>query len=208
MAKIKTFFRKNPHIFYLLFLPAFLICFFALEKLIPPERVRWWVSSPIDAAIPFAEIFVIPYCLWYPLLIATGLILLFRDVPAFKKYMLSLSLCFGAALLICLLIPNGQALRPAVFPRENILTRLVSALYRVDTPTNVFPSMHVLGSVAAAGVALISPSMRRLRPVWLALSFTVCLSTMFIKQHSFLDVLGGLFLGIPLCFFIYRRKGY
>ncbi|MBR2879038.1 MAG: phosphatase PAP2 family protein, partial [Oscillospiraceae bacterium] len=45
-------------------------------------------------------------------------------------------------------------------------------------------------------------------PVWLALSFTVCLSTMFIKQHSFLDVLGGLFLGIPLCFFIYRRKGY
>jgi len=206
MAKIKSFLRENPHIFYLLFLPAFLICFFALEKLIPPENVRWWVSSPIDSAIPFAEIFVIPYCLWYPLLLATGLILLFRDASAFKKYMLFLSLGFGAALLICLIIPNGQALRPALFPRENLLTRLVGALYRADTPTNVFPSMHVLGSVAAAGAALISPSMRRLRLVWLALSFAICLSTMFIKQHSFLDVLGGLFLSLTLCFSIYRRK--
>ncbi len=207
MAKLKSFLRGNPHILYLLFLPAFLICFFALEKLIPPEKVRWWVSTPMDTAIPFAEIFVIPYCLWYPLLLSTGLILLFRDAAAFKKYMLFLSLSFGAALLICLIIPNGQALRPALFPRENLLTALVGALYRADTPTNVFPSMHVLGSVAAAGAALISPSMRRLRYIWIALALAVCLSTMFIKQHSALDVLGALALSIPLCFFIYRRKG-
>ena len=207
MAKIKLFLRDNPHYYYLLFLPAFLISFFALEKLIPPERVRWWVSCPIDNAIPFSEIFVIPYCLWYPLLLATGLILLFRDVAVFKKYMLFLSLSFGAALLICLIIPNGQSLRPAVFRRENLLTELVGALYRADTPTNVFPSMHVLGSVAAAGAAITGPAMRKLRIIWLVLAIAVCLSTMFIKQHSALDVLGALALSAPLYFFIYRRKG-
>ena len=207
MAKIRIFLRKNPHIYYLLFLPVFLISFFTLEKLIPPEKVRWWVSCPIDHAIPFAEIFLIPYCLWYPLLFATGLILLFRDKAAFKKYMLFLSLGFGGALLICLLIPNGQDLRPTLFPRKNLLTELVGALYRADTPTNVFPSMHVLGSVAAAGAAMISPAMGRLRFLWLVLALAVCLSTMFIKQHSALDVLGALALSTPLCFFIYRRKG-
>ncbi len=206
MAKLKSFLRKNPHIFYFLFLPAYLISFFALEKFIPPEKVRWWVFTPLDAAIPFAEIFVIPYCLWYPLLLSTGLILLFRDAETFEKYMLFLSLSFGAALLICLIIPNGQSLRPAIFPRKNLLTALVGALYRADTPTNVFPSMHVLGSIAAAGAALISPSMVRLRYIWISLAIAVCLSTMFIKQHSALDVLGALALSIPLCFFIYRRK--
>lgn len=206
MKRLSSFLRENPHLYYILLLPAFLICFFSIEALIPPEKVRWWVSSPLDSFIPFLEIFVIPYCLWYPLLFATGFLLLFSDVPTFKAYMLFLSIGFGAALLFCLLVPNGQPLRPEVFPRENIFTSLVAALYAADTPTNVFPSMHVIGSVAAAAAAIKSPAFRRLRSAWIIVAVAICLSTVFIKQHSILDVFGGLVLSAILYFPIYRRK--
>ena len=33
------------------------------------------------------------------------------------------------------------------------------------------------------------------------------LSTVFIKQHSVLDVLGGLLFCLPLWFFIYGKRG-
>ena len=47
--------------------------------------------------------------------------------------------------LFCALIPNGQDLRPAVMPRDNIFCDLVAYTYSLDTNTNVFPSVHVLG---------------------------------------------------------------
>ena len=38
-------------------------------------------------------------------------------------------------------------IRPGVFPRDNLFTRAVGLLYRIDTPTNVLPSMHVFNAI-------------------------------------------------------------
>lgn len=205
MKRLLQYLKRNPHLWYLLFVPAFLVCFFALEAHISPSEPYWSVHIPLDDRIPFCEAFVIPYYLWYPLLFSTGLLLLIMDVPNFKKYMQFLIIGFGAALVFCLLVPNGQDLRPESFERSNIFTRLVGLMYQMDTNTNVFPSMHVIGSVAAAAAVFKSGKLRKLRLPWLVLAVAISLSTVFIKQHSILDILGALALCLPIYCLLYGR---
>ena len=192
---------------YALWLPFYLLAFVLMEHL--PQAPYWPTQLPLDNAIPFCEWFVLFYCTWYPLLVAAGLYLLLRDAPAFRRYMAFLAVTFFASVLIWFLLPNGQDLRPQVFPRENFPTTLIAALYHIDTNTNVFPSVHVVGSVGAALAVWDSPRLRshplpRLGvPVLAAL---ICVSTLFIKQHSVLDVAGGLVLSLLAAVPIYRRK--
>ena len=113
---------------------------------------------------------------------------------------------FGAALVFCLLVPNGQDLRPENFARDNVFTRLVGLMYRMDTNTNVFPSMHVIGSVAAAVAVCKSSGLRRLRLPWIIIAAAVSISTVFIKQHSVLDIFGGLLFCLPIYWLLYRRN--
>ena len=188
---------------YVLWLPVYLLSFFVIERVVVTgyQPTQTW----LDAYIPFCEWFVIPYCLWYPLLVAVGLWLLWKDREGFRRYMRFLALTFFASALIWFLIPNGQDLRPAVMLRDNPLTRLVEGLYSIDTNTNVFPSVHVVGAIGAAWAVKKTPSLERrtlLREATAILALLVCLSTLFIKQHAVLDVIGGLGLalavGLPL----------
>lgn len=190
---------------YALWLPLYLLVFLALERL--SNRGYWATQLPIDARIPFCEWFVIPYCLWYPFLVAVGLYLLYRDREAFRRYMLFLGSTFLLSELVWLVLPSGQDLRPAVFPRENPLTALIAGLYRIDTNTNVFPSVHVVGSVGAA-LALRDcrglESRKHLRRGGAVLAAAICLSTVFIKQHAVLDAAGGLLLAGLAAWPVYR----
>lgn len=194
--------RRNGK--YLLWIPAYLLSFLLLERLPMP---RYWATQlPLDGRIPFCEWFVIPYCLWYFLLAGVGLWLLLRDEGAFRRYMLFLTAAFFISEAIWLLFPNGQELRPLVMPRDNPLTALVSLLYQIDTNTNVFPSVHVVGSIGAALAVRDSRSVPR--PACLGvelLAALICLSTVFIKQHSLLDAAGGILLSAAAAQPIYRH---
>lgn len=182
---------------YVLWLPFYLLSFVLIEHL--PQTSYWSTQLPLDNAIPFCEWFVLFYCTWYPLLVAVGLYLLLQDAPAFRRYMAFLAVTFFASVVIWLLLPNGQDLRPQVFPRENFPTALVSALYRIDTNTNVFPSVHVVGSVGAALAVWDSPRLRAhplLRRGVPLLAALICVSTLLIKQHAIMDVVSGLVLSL------------
>ena len=112
-------------------------------------------------------------------------------------------------LAICTLFPNGQTMRPPVNPEKNIFSRWIVALYKTDTSTNVFPSIHVFASL---GVNLawwnseISKKHRWIRPVSTIVTVSICLSTVFLKQHSVLDGLGAVVLSIALYFLIYQAE--
>ena len=205
MSSLRNALRRFPwgELKYVLWLPVYLLSFFVIERVVVTgyQPTQTW----LDAYIPFCEWFVIPYCLWYPLLVAVGLWLLWKDREGFRRYMRFLALTFFASALIWFLIPNGQDLRPAVMPRDNPLTRLVEGLYSIDTNTNVFPSVHVVGAIGAAWAVKKTPSLERrtlLCGATAILALLICLSTLFIKQHAVLDVIGGLGLalavGLPL----------
>lgn len=188
---------------YALWLPVYLVLFVVLEHI--PNRTYWVTDLPIDGTIPFCEWFILPYCLWFPLMFGVGLWLLLRHPAAFRRYMLFLGLTFLSTEVLWIFWPNAQNLRPAVLPRDNALTAIVSALYHIDTNTNVFPSLHVVGAV---GVALAArDACPRQHLVWggtTALAALICASTLFVKQHALLDVAGGLLWSLPAAVWVYR----
>ena len=189
---------------YVLWLPVYLLSFFVIERVVVTgyQPTQTW----LDAYIPLCEWFVIPYCVWYPLLAAVGFWLLWKDRECFRRYMRCLALTFFARALIWFLIPNCQDLRPAFMPRDIPLTRLVEGLYSIDTNTNVFPSVHVVGAIGAAWAVKKTPSLERrtlLRGATAILALLICLSTLFIKQHSVLDVVSGLVLSLLAAIPIY-----
>ena len=185
--------ERYRHILLLLYWPVYLLAFLVIE------RYTGGVYTPIrcaaDDLIPFCEWFVIPYFLWFPYLAGMLLYTLLRDVEAFKKLMRYFILTFTAAVVIYRLFPNCQTLRPAVLPRDNFASGIVSFLYRLDTNTNVCPSEHVIGSAGVVFAAFHSEGLKRHRGWILLLGILICVSTVFIKQHSLLDHAAAL----PVC---------
>ncbi len=193
--------RDYKHVFLILYVPVYLISFFLIEMLVPSDGNYWVSYCPLDDFIPFDEYFIIPYCLWYPFLILTGIYLLIKDVPEFKRYMYCIMIGFSFCLVFYLLFPNGQDLRPQTFARENIFASTVKAIYAADTNTNVIPSMHVIGAVFAAVSICRTKSLKQkwIKAAAVILAVMISLSTCFIKQHSILDV----FAGIAVTLFVY-----
>jgi len=191
------------HLKYLLWLPVYLTVYLILER--RPVLTYRYTQLPIDDTIPFREGFVLFYCLWYFWLTGTGLYLLSRCRPAFRRYMTFLALTFLTGALIWFLIPNAQSLRPTVMPRENLFTAAIALLYRVDTCTNVFPSGHVIGSVGTALAWWDCSNSRAVRLGAAVLAALICASTVLIKQHALLDVAGGLALSLAAALPVYCR---
>ena len=210
--KILQFIKKNPHVLLALYLPVFLAAFFLLEHYVDGDSDYWVSYLPLDDRIPFLEGFVLAYCLWYPLLLVVGLWLMVKDAPAFCRYMYVLILGFSLSLLFCAVFPNGQNLRPAVFPRDNFCTRLLALIYAADTNTNVMPSMHVIGAAAAVFGVFDSRTVGHwTRAAVVIVAVLICASTVFVKQHSVLDIVVGAAVCVPLYFGVYgrrRRKPY
>lgn len=189
---------------YALWLPLYLTAFLLLESL--PGRTYWSSQLPVDSSIPFVPCFVVPYCLWFPLLIGVGLWLWLRRPEAFRRYMAFLSATFFLSEMLWCFLPSAQGLRPALPGDAGLFTSVIAGLYRVDTPTNVFPSVHVVGAIGAALAIRDGAGNRPIlcRCGWI-LAGLICLSTVLIKQHALLDVLGGLALSLAAAVPIYRR---
>lgn len=126
-----------PETRLLLFWPVFELAFMALERLRPEDTQYFVMHCPLDDCIPFWEGAMVPYLFWFLYLGGTVAYTYFREVPAFRRMMAFIILTYGVTVLIYLLFPNCQDLRPAVFPRDNALTRFTAWFYVFDTNTDV-----------------------------------------------------------------------
>lgn len=195
LSKLNT--DEFRHVKLLLFWPLFGIMFSFVERFYNVGSY-YVMHCAFDDAIPFCEWFLIPYLFWFVYLIGTLVYTFFFDVPAFKRMMRFIICTYTITMVIYLLFPTCQNLRPEVFPRNNALTRFIGWFYTFDTNTNVCPSLHVIGSAAALFALRDGPRLRK-RAWWQAasvlLALCISLSTVFMKQHSILDVLCAL----PVC---------
>lgn len=197
-SKLKT--EKFCHLKLLIYWPIFLILFLFVERLSPVESYHP-VSCALDAKIPFCEYFLIPYLFWFIYLIGMHLYTLLYDVEAFRKLMWFVIISYSITILLYFLFPTCQALRPAFFERDNLFTRFLFHFYQFDTNTNVCPSLHVIGSVA---VWCTSWHIKKFQTTLWRMFFgitalLICAATMFLKQHSVIDVI----MAIPVCFIAY-----
>ncbi|MCR4896435.1 MAG: phosphatidic acid phosphatase [Lachnospiraceae bacterium] len=200
---------KDPRFSHLLLIigwPVYFLFFFITENLIPAERFHV-IHCALDDLIPFNEFFLIFYGGWYLLIAGALLYGLLYDVERFREMQTYIIITQVIGVVIYLIYPSVQLLRPEVFPRQNILTAIMGMIYAFDTNTGVFPSMHVAFSLAVLSVGLKD---RQLKPVTRAgLLFVVvmiCLAVCFVKQHSALDILGAAAVCLVAEIIVFGRK--
>ena len=80
-------------------------------------------------------------------------------------------------------------------------------LYSTDTPTNLWPSIHVYNSLAAHFA--IVKNKRLTNKKWIRVSslflcVSIILSTMFIKQHSVFDVVTAFIMAAVMYGIVYK----
>ena len=197
---------RFAHVKLLLGWVGYFALFFLTETLIPAENCHP-VHCALDDSIPFCEVFIIPYVFWYALIaISLGWFLLY-DVESFKKLQTSIILTQILSMACYILFPTRQDLRPEIMPRENLLTHIIAVLYTVDTNTGVCPSFHVICSIGMASVWL---RQKEASAGWkafvVASAVLISLSTMFIKQHSAVDVLAAIPVALLAEWLLYGRK--
>ena len=201
-----SLYKKYSHGIWLLYFPLYLLVFSYLEK--TNVRGLHRVTSFLDYHIPFCEWFIIPYLLWFAYIAVTVTYLFFHNVSEFRHCMRFLCAGMTIFLIVSAVYPTVQDLRPVLPASGSILTDLVRHLYQVDTPTNVFPSIHVFNSIGAyIAVCRVKPGKHNLgfRLGCLVLTVSIILATMFLKQHSVIDVIGGIALAYLCYYLIYCR---
>lgn len=206
---MKSFFDRK-HIWLIL---VYLICYLLAFRLLEMRDMEGIpiIHTALDERIPFCEYFIVPYLLWFFYIAAAVLFFACfqKNTKEYWQLILSLGIGMTLFLIVSWCFPNGHDLRPVSFERDNIFTEMVGALYRVDTPTNILPSIHVFNSVAAAVAVDRCQALQKhwlLRKASWLLAISIVLSTMFLKQHSVVDVASGLLLYTGVFIFVYGRR--
>ncbi len=194
---MKTFYDKYKHLLpFALYFLVYLTWFAWLEN----RSLRGGyqiIHMAVDDYIPFCELFIIPYFLWFLYIPAVVLYLAVCEKDEYWKTSIFLMTGMTVFLLVSTFLPNGHQLRPRVMPRDNIFTQMAASLYRTDTATNLWPSIHVYNSLGAH-FALVHSRLGKkwqLRYSSLALCISIILATVFLRQHSVFDVITAFILG-------------
>lgn len=203
MKQLMTWVKEHPYSFWLLYYIPYLICFVLLEHFAVPVFI---IHTPIDDQIPFNAYFILPYLLWFPFMFGFLLYFLFKDKHFFQDLCFYMFSGMSISLFIYLILPNGLDLR-VDFPIDNVFSWLVSLIQNVDDSANVCPSIHVASTFSIMLVILRYSRFRHgfwTRLVSWIIGISIILSTMFLKQHSIVDVIAGLALSGILYFVTYR----
>lgn len=171
-------------------------CYGWLNRLLPP---RFDFTTPLDTAIPF-----LPWT--YHLYWSFFLLLL---VAAWQLRPDEYARSLRAVLWVVLVCFSGFVLFTAHYPRPDVDT-IVSPFWREefrwmwghDKPGNTFPSLHV--AITVLGTRILWRRRRSL--LWILWATIICLSTLTVKQHFIVDVLGGAMVGLAVHTRVFREK--
>lgn len=203
---MKDLIQKYKHIIWFSYACLYIPWFIYLEKNVTKYHV---IHMDIDDKIPFISIFIVPYFLWFLYVASVLVYQFFTNVSEFKRNCTFLFTGMTIFLIVSTIYPNGHLLRPSVYPDNSIFTEWVKMLHSTDTATNIFPSIHVYNSIGTH-IAVTSSEGLKNNKIICSLSFllmiSICMSTVFLKQHSMFDVITGIILAIVIYPLAYRKS--
>lgn len=169
------------------------------------------IAVGIDYEIPFIKEFAIPYVMWYAFLVIPFIHYWnksYRDFIEIGIYNLTgLAICC----IIFIIFPTSIDFRPPAPEESDIISSIVRFIYKSDPAYSVLPSLHCYESATVVIGMFQSRTYRdnKLVPVIsLILASFICLSTLFIKQHSVIDVAAGIALAFVFIPVIGKIKKY
>lgn len=204
--RINNLYKNYKHLLLLLYFVFYLAWFHMVEANV--TKYFHVIHTPVDDLIPFCEFFIVPYILWFGY-VACGIIYFaLKDTKDYYKLCGFLYTGMTVFLIISTVYPNGHYLRPYYFNRKNIFTDLCQYIYASDTPTNLFPSIHVYNSLGIHIAVRQNDQLGKKKPVRIfsgILAGSIILSTMFVKQHSVFDVLTAIVLAVFMYNIVYQN---
>nr|WP_312577062.1 phosphatase PAP2 family protein [Sedimentibacter sp.] len=195
---------KNDKAIQQIFIYAILNLLFLIENVLVVGKFN--IYSPIDDMIPFVPIFIVPYFMWFLFIIFTGTYFLLKSKEDLRKTFLSINLCMIIAIIIYKIFPNYQTLRPEVYGTD-FFSQWLRLLQISDSSSSVCPSLHVAISISLYFGVVNSNCFKNKSGVkifTLILTILICISTVFIKQHSIIDVAAGLLLSVLVYAYVYK----
>lgn len=206
MEKAKQIYHRYRHAIPLIIYGIIYLVWWAwLEKKVTKSYTV--IHLAVDDYIPFCEVFIIPYLLWFGYVAAVVIFLLLKDKTEYYRACVFLGTGMTVFLIVSTLWPNGHHLRPATMPRDNVFTWTVSLLWQTDTPTNLWPSIHVYNSLGAHFAVMHCKQLENRKGIRIGsflLAASIILSTMLLKQHSVFDVLTAFLLAAVMYVVVYR----
>lgn len=163
------------------------------------HHVLW---SSLDERIPFCSAFIIFYYLAYIQWIVGYVLIARSGKKNCYKYLCGEMIAKGICLLCFVLYPT-TIIRPDI-TGKTIFDELVRGLYVMDSPDNLFPSIHCLESWVCLRTAFAIKGL----PSWykgasVVMTVGVFLSTVFLKQHVVADMVGAV-VAVELGFLIMK----
>ncbi len=150
------------------------------------------MTTAFDAATPFLPVWVYVY-------VATFAFWTYQNITVAHESPEAANRLFAADLpahLICflffVLLPTANV-RPEVVG-SGFTAWLMRFIYWIDTPTNLFPSIHCYVAWLGTRLMFDCKTLKHKTPICIACvigSLLVFLSTLFTKQHVVWDVLAG-----------------
>lgn len=177
----------------LIILMVFRFSQYFFTKLITEDMVHYDLSLPIDEVIPFVPFFIVFYILsyiqWFGSYIYhchSGKESCYHIIASDFIVNIMCMLCF---ILLPTTIERPQITGNGVF---EVLTKII---YFFDTPVNLFPSMHCTTSwICFRGSLLMKNAPKWYPALQFVFTLFVFASTVFVKQHFFIDIIAGVIL--------------
>lgn len=171
------------------------------------------ITTAFDRLIPFLPWTV---SIYFGCLLVWGvnyLLCALQNSPERDRFFCADMLAKAVCFLFFVAIPTTN-IRPDLSGEQGIWASLMKLLYQIDSPDNLFPSIHCLVSwFCWIGVRKRTDIPFAYRCFSLVAAIAVCISTLTTRQHVIADVIGGVLLaeicywvaGIPKVCRVYRN---
>ena len=202
---MKKFFSENKdyilNMFLVLGTNAFL--YFIVKHFIPSYHL---ITLPLDDKIPLIPFFIIFYTIWYPYLFVVFYFIFKKDKNKFKSLIKKYIVCAVIADL-CFIIYPTMVTRLEVNGYNSLVSLMLYITYITDIPVNCFPSLHCTFALLVMYAVTFDKNMNKVFRILVGIiSPLICLSTVLVKQHSVIDVVGALFLSCIIYVDFKKRK--
>lgn len=203
-----NYFKKNRYIFLPLSI-VFLLQFLTYygTKAITASFHAHDLTTAFDRAVPLIPWFIYIYLGSYAFWIINYLL----ASKAGRKHFYAVTACALLCYLVCAVI---FIVFPTTYERPELIAhtfseKLINYVFSVDTPVNLFPSMHCLLSwicyICVRGKKQISAAYRVFSLIFAIL---VCVSTQVVKQHYVVDIFGGILIAELMWLIVKKARLY
>ena len=160
------------------------------SRIITTNLHHYNFSLLLDEKLPFVSpmilIYVLAYVAW-----VVGFVVIGRESREVCYEVLAAEQIAKLMCLFCFFVLPSTLVRPEI-NGTSVFDWLTKLIYASDNPDNLFPSIHCLESwICFRGAVRCKKVGSGYKAVMMIAAFLVFASTLLVKQHVFVDVLGG-----------------